>query len=146
VSTCRSDDIELDVADVSLPGLVRRTEPVEVARDWPPPLDRAHRCGAFTLFAVHVPVPSIEEAAEVYGCSARASHTPGRPGLGRRRAVFRLASAEIVLVDDDGRRAVVLGVSSLERPRSVLTSVLLPADEGAWRGWIRRRPPTSRSG
>ncbi len=62
----RWEDVELDVAGVPLPILVRRTEPAQVARNWPPPLDEPHRCGAVTLAAVHLPVASIDAAADVY--------------------------------------------------------------------------------
>jgi hypothetical protein len=132
----RWEDVDLDVAGVPVPILVRRTEPAQVARNWPPPLDKPHRCGAFTLAAVHLPVASIEAAADVY---ARLLHVePPRalsgPEAGRRRGVFHVGSATIMLVEGGERRAVVLGVASLERSRAVLSSVLLPPDgEGvAW--------------
>jgi hypothetical protein len=132
----RWEDVELDVGDVPVPILVRRTEPAQVARNWPPPLDKPHRCGAFTLAAVHLPVASIEAAADVYArlLNVEAPRVLPGPGLGRRQGVFRLGSATIMLVEGGERRAVVLGVASLERSRAVLSSVLLrPDDEGvAW--------------
>ena len=131
----RWDDIELDVADVPLPILVRRTEPAEVARNWPPPLDQPHRCGAFMLAAVHLPVASIEAGADVYArlLNVEASAL-SRPGPGRRRTVFHLGSARIMLIEGGERRAVVLGVASLETSRAILSSVLLPPDDDgiAW--------------
>lgn len=127
----RWDDVELDVADVPVPILVRRTEPAEVARNWPPPLDRPHRCGAFTLAALHLPVTSIEAAADVYTRLLDVESPPALsgPGRQRRRVVFHLGSATIALVEDGERRAVVLDVSSLEASRAVLASVLLPPDD-----------------
>jgi catechol 2,3-dioxygenase-like lactoylglutathione lyase family enzyme len=132
----RWDDIELDVADVPVPILVRRTEPAQVARNWPPALDQPHRCGAFMLAAVHLPVASIEAGADVYVRLLNVEAPPALtgPGPGRRRRVFHLGSARIMLVEDGERRAVVLGVASLETSRAVLSSELLPPDDGgiAW--------------
>ncbi len=135
----RWEDVELDVAGVPVPILVRRTEPAQVARNWPPPLDEPHRCGAVTLAAVHLPVASIEAAADVY---ARLLNVEARPALSgpgpqRRRVVFHLGSATIMLVEGGERRAVVLGAASFERSRAVLSSVLLPPDdEGV--AWLDR--------
>jgi hypothetical protein len=132
----RWEDVELDVDDVPVPILVRRTEPAQVARNWPPPLDEPHRCGAFTLAAVHIPVASIEAAAGVYARLLNVEAPPALAGTGpgRRRGVFHLGSAAIMLVEDGERRAVVLGVASLDMSRAVLPSVLLrPDHEGvAW--------------
>jgi hypothetical protein len=131
----RWEDVELDVAGVPVPILVRRTEPVQVARNWPPPLGKPHRCGAVTLAAVHLPVASIEAAADVYArlLSVEAPPALCSPGPHRRR-VFHLGSAAITLVEGGEQPAVVLGVASLEMSRAVLSSVLLPPDhEGvAW--------------
>jgi hypothetical protein len=127
----RWDDVEVEVAEVPLPILVRRTEPAELARDWPPPLERAHRCGATTLAEVHVPVASLGDAAEVY-----ARLLGGEPswvvvgGPSRhRRAVFDLGTGRVVLVEGASRYAVVLGVPSLEASRAVLGPALLPPDD-----------------
>ena len=120
-----------------MPVLVRRTEPAQVARDWPPPLDKPHRCGAVTLAAVHLPVASLEAAADVY---ARLLSDEAAPALSRsgphRRGVFHLSSGTITLVEGAERPAVVLGVASLETSRAVLSSVLLPPgrDGVAWLG------------
>jgi hypothetical protein len=56
------------------------------------------------------------------------------PGPDRRPGLFHLGSSTIRLVDDGERRAVVLGVASLETSRAVLCSVLLlPERDGiAW--------------
>lgn len=133
----RWDDIALDVAEVPVPVLVRRTEPAQVARNWPPPLDHPHRCGAFRLTAVHVPVVSIEAAAEVYLrlLGVEAPRVLSGPGPDQRRAVFHLGSGTIVLVEGAERRAVVLGVASLKTSRTILARVLLPTD-GRGVAWL----------
>jgi hypothetical protein len=127
----RWEDVELDVADVPVPILVRRTEPAQAARDWPPPLDKPYRCGAFTLAAIHLPVASMEAAADVYARLLNAGAPPAVPGPGprQRRRVFHVGSGAIILVEGGARRAVVLGVASLARSRAVLSSVLLPPDD-----------------
>ena len=118
----RWDDVEIDVTGVPMPILVRRTEPAEVARDWPPPLNHPHPCGAFTLASVHVPVASIKAAAAVYArlLAVEAPLLSAGPGPGRRRAAFHLASGTIVLVEADQRRAAVLGVKSLAKSRAAI--------------------------
>ena len=126
----RWEDVELDVADVPVPILVRRTEPAQVARNWPPPLDRPHRCGAVTLAAVHLPVASIEAAADIYARLLNVEVPPALSGRRpQRRGVFHLGSATIKLVEDGEQPAVVLGVASLQMSRAVLSSVLLPPDD-----------------
>ena len=130
---------EVAIGDAAaLPTIIRRTAPRAVARDWPPALARAHRSGARTLAAVHVEVPSLEEAVEAY----RRLTGPGpvstlvgerQPSSGR--ASVRLASGEIVL--HQGRsvriRALVLGVTSLAATRTTLGEGLGRTDEGvAW--------------
>ena len=50
-------------------------------------------------------------------------------GLGLRRGVFHLGSATITLIEDGERRAVVLGVASLDMSRAVLSSVPLRSDD-----------------
>lgn len=131
----RWDDVEIDAAGVPMPILVRRTEPAEVARDWPPPLDHPHPGGAFALAAVHIPVASIDAAAPLYSrlLAVEAPRDCTGPEPGPRQAAFQLASGTIVLVEGDQRRAVILGVESLERSRAILGSVLPPAYDGvAW--------------
>jgi catechol 2,3-dioxygenase-like lactoylglutathione lyase family enzyme len=127
----RWDDVQLDVADVPAPGFVRRTEPPEAARNWPPPLARPHRCGAATLAAVHVPVPELAAASRFYG-RLLGPATPQESG--RRRVVLPLSLGSIVLVEGAERPAVVLGVASLEESSAVLAPRLLPPDEDdvAW--------------
>jgi hypothetical protein len=127
----RWDDVELDVADVPAPILVRRTEPADVARNWPPPLDKPHRCGAFTLAAVRLPVASIGAAADIYARLLDVEPPLALSGSGRQRrqVEFHLGSATITLVEDGERRAIVLGVASLETSSAVLASVLLPPDD-----------------
>jgi hypothetical protein len=127
----RWDDVEVEVAEVPVPVLVRRTEPAELARDWPPPLERSHRCGATTLAEVHVPVASLREAAEVYARLLGVGRwwvAAGGPSV-PRRAVFRLGTGRVVLVEGASRYAVVLGVPSLATSRAVLGPALLPPDD-----------------
>jgi catechol 2,3-dioxygenase-like lactoylglutathione lyase family enzyme len=126
----RWDDVQLDVADVPVPGLVRRTEPPEAARNWPPPLARPHRCGASTLAAVRVPVPKLVAASRFYG-RLLGHATPQESG--QRRVVLPLLLGSIVLVEG-AEWAVVLGVASLEESSAALASRLLPPDENdvAW--------------
>ncbi len=131
----RWEDVELDVTDVPVPILVRRTEPAQVARHWPPPLDKPHRCGAVTLAAVHLPVASIEAAADVYARLLGVQAPPALSGSGPyRRGVFHLSSGTITLMEGAERPAVVLGVASLETSRAVLSPMLLPPDRDgiAW--------------
>jgi hypothetical protein len=114
-----------------------------VARDWPPPLDKPHRCGAVTLAAVHLPVASIEAAADVYARLLSAGAPPALCGSGPyRRGVFHLSSGTITLMEDAERPAVVLGVASLEMSRAVLSPVLLPPD-GDGVAWL---DPSATSG
>jgi hypothetical protein len=129
----RWDDVEVEVeaAGVPVPVLVRRTEPAELARDWPPPLEGSHRCGATTLAEVHVPVASLREAAEVYARllgGERSWVAAGGPSV-HRRAVFHLGTGRVVLVEGASRYAVVLGVPSLTTSRAVLGPALLPPDD-----------------
>jgi hypothetical protein len=127
----RWDDVEVEVAEVPVPILVRRTEPAELARNWPPPLERSHRSGATTLAEVHVPVGSLREAAEVYARLLGDEPSwvaAGGPSV-HRRAVFQLGTGRVVLVEGASRYAVVLGVLSLGASRAVLGPALLPPDD-----------------
>jgi hypothetical protein len=127
----RWDDVEVEAAGVPVPVLVRRTEPAELARDWPPPLERAHRCGATTLAEVHVPVASLREAAELYARllgGAPSWVAAGGPSV-HRRAVFHLGTGRVVLVEGASRYAAVLGVRSLAASRAVLGRALLSPDD-----------------
>lgn len=132
------DDVELRAGAVPMPMFVRRTAPRTVARDWPPALAETHRCGARTLAAVHVEVPSLDEAVEAYrrllGAGAVSwADAERRPGVGRAHA--RLASGQIVL-QEGGPREVLgleLGVPSLAATRTALEGRLLQTDGGvAW--------------
>jgi hypothetical protein len=129
------DDVEIRFGAVPLPMLVRRTAPRDVARDWPPALVAGHRCGARTLAAVHVEVPSIGEAVAAYrsllGDEAMPEAEEGSTD-GRRR--LRLASGEIVLSEGgSGDLGLVLGVPSLATTRNELGAGLGPTEEGvAW--------------
>jgi catechol 2,3-dioxygenase-like lactoylglutathione lyase family enzyme len=127
----RWDDIQLHVTDVPVPGIVRRSEPPQAARDWPPPLAGMHRCGASTLAAVHVSVPKLAAASRFYG-SLLGAATPQESG--QHRVVLALSLGSIVLVERAERLAVVLGVASLQQSSAALAPRLLPPDEDdvAW--------------
>jgi hypothetical protein len=127
----RWDDVEVEVAEVPVPVLVRRTEPAELARNWPPPLERAHRCGATGLAEVHLPVESLREAAELYArlLGGEPSWVAAGGTSVQRRAVFHLGTGRIVLVEGASRYAAVLGVPSLATSRAVLGPALLPPDD-----------------
>lgn len=132
------DDVEIHAGTVPLPTLVRRTAPPAVARDWPPALAETHRCGARTLAAVRVEVPSLDEAVDAYGrlLGARGvswADTERRTVGGSVHA--RLASGEIVLHEGDssGVLGLVLGVPSLVVTRTVLEGLLgRTAEDVAW--------------
>jgi hypothetical protein len=121
------DDVEVSVGSVPLPILIRRTAPPEVARDWPPELREPHGCGARSLAAVHVAVPSLEEAAGAYRRLVGAVE----PGPGRDRLPVPLASGELVLHEagSGGIDGIVLGVSSLDATRAALRGRLGPVDD-----------------
>lgn len=126
------DDVELRIGAVPLPTLIRRTAPSDVARDWPPALGEPHRCGARTLAAVHVEVPSVGEALEAYG--RLLGRQPERPVRGP--AHVSLVTGEVVLHEDRGGRisGIVLGVSSLDQTRDALRAPLVETRDGvAWR-------------
>jgi hypothetical protein len=130
------DDVELLVGDVSAPLLVRRTEPAEVARDWPPPLRQPHRCGATMLAAVHLPAASLEPAVEVHARLLGYGPRPGDGGDGtahHRRATFDLGTGSLVLDEGAAGPGVVLGVTSLGRANEILGRPLAVDDGGiAW--------------
>jgi hypothetical protein len=117
------DDVEIRAGSVPLPILARRTAPADVARRWPPPLGPPHRCGARELVAVHVAVPSLDEAVEVYGALAGSDPIASNDRSGRRIARLRLASGEIVLEEQrssDAPLGLVLGVVSIASTRAAL--------------------------
>jgi Glyoxalase-like domain len=129
------DDVEIRAGAVPFPILVRRTAPDSVARDWPPPLAVAHRCGARMLAAVHVEVPSLEEAADAYRRLLGEDHVSW-PDDERRQGHehVRLASGGILLEEAvHGGLGLVLGVRSLEATRAALDGRLARTDESvAW--------------
>lgn len=125
------DDVEVRVGDVSLPTLIRRTGPPEIARDWPPALAEPHRCGAHTLAVVHLEVRSVPEAFEAYGRLLGRDLGPSPRGAAR----VPLASGHLVLREGDpGRIAgVVLGVASLDRTRHAVAAPLSGTEDAvAW--------------
>lgn len=129
------DDVEVRVGDMPLPTLIRRTSPPEIARDWPPALAEAHPCGAHTLDAVHVEVPSVAVALRAYGRLLGRDLPPAASGPTR----VPLASGHLVLREGDAGRiaGVVLGVGSLERTRDALTAALRETEDGA--AWLDPR-------
>jgi hypothetical protein len=121
------DDVEIDVVAPSLSTLIRRTAPLEVARDWPPALPESHRCGASVLAEVHVQVPSVDGAVGAYRKLLGAGE-PSPPEAGTARVA--LSSGEVVL-HEGGSWAIVgivLGVGSLDETRAALGQRLGRAD------------------
>jgi hypothetical protein len=135
----RWDDVEIDANGIPLPILVRRTDPPEVARHWPPPLGEPHRCGAHTLAAVHIGVPEMDPALDVYrrllACDETSS--PSVSAIdGRRQARLLLASGHLVLVEAETAKiaGLVVGVTSLADTAAVMGGGLrrTPGDPVAW--------------
>jgi hypothetical protein len=131
------DDVEIRAGTVPLPTLVRRTAPPAVARDWPPALVQTHSCGARTLAAVHVEVPSIGEAVEAYRRLMGAEQVTWADNERRAqgKASVRLVSGEIVLREgvSGGGLGLVLGVPSLATTRTALEGRVAWMDENvAW--------------
>ncbi|HEU4355532.1 MAG TPA: hypothetical protein VFT27_08085, partial [Actinomycetota bacterium] len=124
------DDVEIRIGGVPFPTLIRRTAPPGIARDWPPDLDEPHRCGARTLAAVHVEVPSVGEALGAYGWLLGRELQPSR-----EPAHVPLAMGEVVLHEGPGERivGVVLGVGSLDQTRGSMPLPLEESGDGvAW--------------
>ncbi len=135
----RWDDVEVEAPSVPLPILTRRTDPLEVARRWPPPLTEPHRCGARTLAAVQIGVTEWEAAVDAYGrlLGPAVRPTPaGRTPDGRRRTRLPLATGHLVLVEAEaeGVDAIILGVASLAETVRVLgrDTELAVGDRMAW--------------
>jgi hypothetical protein len=134
------DDVEIISGGVPLPILVRRTRPVSVARDWPPRLSEAHRCGAKALAEVHVGVPSLDVALDTYArlLGLRGKPEPSvDPRTSRSRVQAPTASGRVVLLAD-GRgelERIVLTVTSLDASRSVHgLSIIQYEDDPV--GWV----------
>jgi catechol 2,3-dioxygenase-like lactoylglutathione lyase family enzyme len=134
------DDVEIRAGTVPLPMLVRRTTPPAVARDWPPALGQTHPCGARTLAAVHLEVPSLKEAVEAYRrlLGAEQVSWADHKRRARGKASARLASGEIVLHEGVSGAALglVLGVPSLAATRIALEGRFAPVDEDV--AWMHR--------
>jgi hypothetical protein len=124
------DDVEVRSGDMQVPTLIRRTAPVDIARDWPPALSGSHRCGARSLVAVHLEVSSLDAATRAFSTLVGTTLSPA-PGDAAVRVP--LASGALVLREgaDDRIAGIVLGVGSLVETRRVLP--LGPTEDGvAW--------------
>jgi len=121
----RWDDVFIESGSVPCPILVRRTEPADVARDWPPALVRPHRCDALSLVEVRVAVPNFEAGLQTYSRLLGIAPEPVRAGDQEAGARFALAGGRIVLIEgpEIGVEALVLGVNSLQRALQCLGSV-----------------------
>ena len=128
----RWDDVELDAGDVPFPILVRRIHPRDIVENWPPALETPHRCGARTLEEVHVTVPDLEAAVDVYGRLLGGPVSFGIGDIGAREVTFAPASGRIVLSKGPrpGIAAIVLGVPSLARTAEVVG--IKPARRVSW--------------
>jgi hypothetical protein len=126
------DNVELESGSVPVPILVRRTDPPDVAANWPPPLRDPHRCGARTLEAVHVAVTELSAAAATYGRLLGTEAVAGIDEAGLPCATFELASGQIVLSQgaQPGIAAIVLGVASLAEAAKVVGP--LSVGQTAW--------------
>jgi Glyoxalase-like domain len=116
------DDVEIIAGPLRLPTLIRRTRPSDVARDWPPTLAEPHPCGARTLAEVHVGVPSLDVALDVYGRLLMLSGNPepvADPRSGRSRVELPTSSGRIVLLGGGTGEVerIVLSVASLHATR-----------------------------
>jgi hypothetical protein len=131
----RWDDVLVESVDIPCPILVRRTEPADVARDWPPALVRQHSCDATSLQEVRVGVEALDTALDIYSRLLGRDPEPAQVGEEGEGARFPLADGTIVLVECDvpGVQAVVLGVRSLERACDCLGSLVMPgSDQTIW--------------
>lgn len=130
------DDVSIESRSVPCPFLVRRTEPVDLAGDWPPALERVHRCDARSLHEVGVGVADLASAMEVYTRLLGTAPEPVRISATQQGACYTLAGGgRIVLLESDvsGIRSVTLGVGSLQRARDCLGSLAPPGShETLW--------------
>lgn len=149
----RWDDVELESRGVPLPILVRRTHPPAIASDWPPALTTPQRSGATVLAAVHVSVPELNAAADVYARLLGSAPAVVTAPAGRDGLAFPVGRGWIVLSEGDspGIAGVVLGVTSLADTRKVVGSLsdgaIAWADpavtDGARIGFTARPPPAA---
>ncbi len=132
----RWDDVFIQSGSVPCPILVRRTEPLDLARDWPPALSRAHRCDATTLHEVRVGVVGLENALEVYSRLLGTAPEPVRISATADGALYVLAGGgRIVLLESDvsGIQSVTFGVASLRRSWDFLGGLAeLGSDQTLW--------------
>lgn len=126
------DDVEIGNGGEAVPILVRRTEPPDIARSWPPALERPHECGAITLESVHVAVPEWDRTLDVYRHLLEAAVTTTGAGAGPRTARVPLARGSLMLTESEtsGIDGVVLGVERLEEPRARFGSLLVSDQYG----------------
>lgn len=125
------DEVEVRSGGVQLPTLIRRTAPPDVARDWPPPLPATHRCGARSLVAVHLVVPSLDTAADAFARLVGPEATSvGADGEIR----VRLAAGELVLVP--GTTPRLAGIVLRVGPRADKGRVPPLLDPDAGIAWI----------
>lgn len=132
------DDVEIHADPVPMPILVRRTQPPEAARSWPPSLAEPHRSGARTLAEVDVGVLSLDAAIEPYRRLLTLDERPEPstdPLSGRPRIELPTASGRIVLLEggSDEVERLVLGVDSVEATGDALGKLLIrEGDAVAW--------------
>lgn len=127
------DDVEID-APMTMPILVRRTRPPEIARTWPRPLIEPHPCGARRLAEVHVGVPSLRTALDAYGRLLGVSEPSMavEPRSGRTRATIPTKAGVVVLLEGGtGLERIVLGVGALDAARAVMGAHLSAAGDDA---------------
>lgn len=105
------EELELQSPELPLPVLVRRTEPVDVARDWPPALVEPHPNGAVTLEGVALESTRPEELTAVF--------TALLDDAGTRT---RAASVEILPGRANLVAGIRFGVSNLEMTAGFLRS------------------------
>lgn len=125
------DDVEIIAGDMTMPILVRRTDPPGTAADWPPPLARPHPGPAHTLASVYVEVTDPPVAAARYRLLLGLPEPSGLdPGLR-----MQLGAGEVVLVPAvrTGIAGIVLGVGSVDEMADYLGEPLEVSGDGvAW--------------
>lgn len=110
-------DVELDAPEgEAAPILVRRTQPPELAADWPPPLGSPQPCGAFALAAVHLWVARLEPTLDFYRRLLAFEALPAATvdgSFGGKRIELPLASGRLVLHPIGPSGAVSPGVAGI---------------------------------